>query len=515
MKKLKLVQVKSYVLFLMLVTVSLATKAQDPASPNYIGIGIIVDQPTNINRAYALYDLLKENSISNGKDILTPKILDYVQNCPYGIEGVMYDDNVKLNLYKAGKKIKEIKCSNDWQQIFNNIIQSLDATDGYKAPEKFKKINEGKTISAYTIKIEENLPGRTSVELPKNSLLNLSGIKAKIEFYKADEPYKELKNLYGNYLNVDLKDILVIKSPDVPENFKTAIKPLLSPISKTRIFALKYLAYGAALSEKGDFATALNCFYSSLFTSDDILASIKEKAKIRGIAYNNISTIFSTQFSERKEMAKLFMLAAELNKEFANSEAAITAQDDYYKQIDKVAALCQQVEENARKARAARGLKALAAGISSLGTSLSSMNISDVSSISTIASAASNLSLTSSTYEQTSGSFLSQLSKSSDNINTESFVIDGIKTEIGKTYLPKEVVYFLTYYPNEVKTTLTDYAKDKPKLKELLNGFYGADAKGKESIIKDIYAQLVKIETVIVNFEVRKQPISEKYTSTF
>lgn len=480
---------------------------------NEIAIGLIIDNQTKLSKSFAFTELFEKNAISLEDKIITTKIVDFVYNSYFGIEGIIYENNVKLKFYKEGKKIKDIKCNNDWETIFNSIVVEIQKFGDYKFNKKFLDISEGKQADFYSRKILDNLPGKLTIQVPESKIINLKSINANIVKFKSKYPSQEIKELIGKFTKSDLNDILVFKSPKVPESFKSSIKPILYPISKTLTFSLKMLSYGGVFIEKKENNLALNCFYTTLNSSQETVSSSKEKAIIKSFAYKNISEIYNSS-ENRTEMSKLFSLASDLNTDFSNSVVAQKEFDDYYASISKVASLCENVENQLIISRNAIGLQALSSfsnGLSSSSSTFSSIGFDTSSLTNSLSTAGSQ----SQEMQESSSSFFNELSQSNNLIKAESFIIDGIDLKNDNNYVSNEVLFYLMNNPLIVKSLLLEFSKDKPKFNKLLLSFYNSKESNKTKLIEEIYLHFKKIEVIIIGLETRNKVVEDKYKINF
>lgn len=508
MKKMHVTLSKSFLLILILI-MSMKCFSQN----NEIAIGLITDNKTKLSKSFAFEELFEKNPIFLDKTIIKAKIKNFIVNADFGLEGIIYENNVNIIIFKQGKKIDVIKCNNDWETIYNSILLQMQKFGDYKSEKKFHKISEGKQDDFYNKKILPNLPGKLTIMVPENKIINLKSINSNIVKFKTRKPAQELKELIGKYTNADLNDIMIFQAPQVPDNFKTSIKPLLYPISKTMTFSLKSLMYGGVFIENKENDCALNCFFTTLNTSKEILCSSKEKAIIKAFAHRNISNIYSSS-NYTADTSKLFGLAADLNTDFSNHDIAQKEFDEYYLSISKVASMCENVENKILIAGNAIFLMAL----SSVSTSLSSSSnlfgassfdfASLTNSLSTLGSQATGL-------QASSAAFFDELATTTNLIKAESYIVDGIDIKNENNYVSSEVLYFLISNPLIVKKTLLEFSADKPKLNKLLLNFYNSTEIKKSKLIEEIYVQFNKIEIITVGLESRNKPVIEKYKSNF
>lgn len=497
------------IILILLLFIANITFSQD----NSIGIGLIADNQTKLSKSFAFSELFEKNPILLDSKIISNEIVDYVYTSYFGIEGTVFENNVNLKFYKEGKKIKDIKCNNDWETIYNSILTEIQKFGEYKSNGKFKNISEGKQADFYSRKILDNLPGKLTIQVPENKIINLKSINANIVKFKSKNPSQEIKELFGKFSTTDLKDINVFKAPQVPESFKSSVKPLLFPISKTMTFSLKMLSYGGVFIEKKENNLALNCLYTALNNSKETISSTKEKATIKSFAFKNISDIYSVT-ENKNEMSKLFALASDLNMDFSNSDVAQKEYDEYYTSISKVETLCENVENQLIMANNALTMKILSSVSSSLSASSSSFSDLGVD-ISSLTSSLSQTGSQGDAMQQSSTAFFNELSQTSNLVKAESFIIDGVDLKNDNNYVSNELLYYLMTNPLIIKPTLLEFSKDKPKLNKLLLNFYNSKETNKSKLIQDIYVHFNKIEVITIGLESRNKVVEEKYKSNF
>ncbi len=479
------------------------------AQEKEIAIGLITDNQTNLSKSFAFVELFNNNPIQLDNKILSAKIVDFVYTSYYGIEGVIYENNVNLKFYKEGKKIKDIKCNNDWESIFNAILVEIQKFGDYKYNGKFQVVKEGKHANFYNRKIVNNLPGKLRIEVPETKIINLKSINANIEKYTSKNPTQEVKELIGNYSESDLNEIFEYRSAFVLPSYKSTLKPLLYPISKTMAFSLKMLSYGGVFVEKKENNLALNCFYTALNAIKETISSSKEKAIINCIAFKNISDIYNVT-ENRKEMTKLLALASDINNDFSNSDVAKKEFDEYYLATEKVLALAVAQY----RSTGSPGLSILSAVTGSLAASSGSFSNLGVD-LSSLTSSLSSINSQLQTMQQSNTSSSNEISPIDNKLIAESFIVDGVDIKNSNNYVSSEVLYYLMTNPLIIKTTLLEYSNDKPKLNKLLLDFYNSKETNKATLIQDVYTQLNKIETVIIGLEARNKVVEEKYKLNF
>lgn len=474
-----------------------------------LGIGVITDFQTKLSKSFAFYDLFSKNKLTRGADVLIPGFVDFVYLSDYALEGTVYESSVDLKLYRKGELQKNIRCNNDWETIFKEISAELMKSDAYFANGKFIPVNEGKKERFYSKKIEENLPGRLTVQVPKTTRINFSSFKARIISFDVVNAYTEIIQIYGKYGKADINEVAMLNNHMVPADFKFNVRALFYPVSNTVTYSLKMLGYGAYLSEKNDYAAALNCYYTALNTSENIMCSIREKAMIRAFAFKGISDIYAS-VNGRNELSKLFGLGYEINYIFSNSPAAYKEQEAYYEQIRKVTSMCMDVQRNLQMMRSAVMMQAMSAVGSSLSTSFSSLGV-DVSSLNSL----SQYSGQGDQMMQQSADFFNQLSQAKDVIDVNSFKTEDVDISHEYNIVSKEILGYLLHQPEEVKSELLRFSKDKPLLNKLLTDFYQSDAEDKKELIKKVYAQMYKIELITVALEAKGKTVDEHYKSIF
>jgi hypothetical protein len=503
---------KLSILLLLTLGIKIAAAAQN------IAIGLIVDNKTKLSRSFAFYDYFLQNKFEKNGQQLQPSLADFVYLSDYGIEGIMYENTVRLNIYRKGiKDPNVIKCNNDWETISEAIAAEL-GKDGFVPPQKFKKIAEGKEQRFYSKTLHENLPGNITIKVPETKLINTKSFKAKINKHKVGDVYEEIKNLYGNFGTSDVSDITVFKVHTVPMDFKSGVKPFVYPISNTMTYSLKMLGYGAVLLEKKDYNAALNCFYTVLNTANGIMCTLKEKAIIKSMAFKNIAEIYS-KMEHRQEMAKIFYFGYEMCEAYANSDKAQKDFESYYNAIAQLEQVCKDVELNVQRARGAVFSAAMGAFASSLSSNSSMFGELGVD-IFPLANSLSGIEAQGQQQAQEAAAFFEQIKQSKDYIQAESFKVDGIESKKEYDYVSEEMLTLLRADPAAIKQELLDFAKDKSNLSRIVNEFYQykqneKDEKEKINMLLDVYKQLYTIELITTTLESKGMKVEERHKSKF
>lgn len=475
-----------------------------------IGIGLILDRETRISKSFATLEILKANPISNERSTLIPKFVDFVYGSEYAIDGEFRDGKVDLRLYKFGKKIANINCANDWMEILNNLVKELEKADGYKLTSKFKSINEGKKQSIYEKEIAKNLPSKLKIETPLNKEVNLSSLRANLSEYNSKKPYEEIMAIYGGFSSADINDIYFFKSKDVPENAKATVKPLVYPLANTTTYSFKYLSYGGVLKEQKDNDAALNCFFTSLNTTDKAVLSSKHRSFLKATAFDKISQIYNNSNS-RSELGKLYSLAAKMNFAYTNSETASKENDAFSHTISEIEQIAQTSEKNAarvKKARTAMMVGSILGGLAPALGSMGTVPVIDMGVFNTISTIGINRA-------EKSQVFLENLARTPIAVPTEVLGLDGLDFQHANLYVSNELFSFLTSHPNEIRDVLVEFSNDKPKLKSLVQSFYSAADSDKPKIAQDVYAQMAMIEAVTCALEVRGKLLDGKTKEIF
>lgn len=482
-------------------------------SAQTIALGLISDQKTKLSKSFAFYELLSKNKFQKKGEILIPEIKDFVYSSDYGIEGVVYENSVKLNFHKNGEdKYTTIKCANDWAVILEEIGKELE-TDGYSLKGNFSEIKEGKPQRFYSGFITENLPGKLTIKVPDSRLINLKSVKGNIIRYKTNNPYQEIKDLYGNFVNVDLNEIQAFKNSSVPYNFKQNIKPLFFPISNTLTYSLKLLGFGGVLMEKKDYNAALNCFYTVLNTTEGIVCTLKEKATIKAIAYKYIADIYNNM-ENRKDLSKIFYLGYEVCNAYSNSDDAQKEFEKYYESIGEIEQVCSEVELNIERAKGAMFAKAMGVFANSLASNSSAFGDLGID-VSQLTTQLSPLESQGSQSLQETTNYFKQLGEVKEIVNTDSFKVEGVNLGKENNYVSSEILNFLFTSPDTIKESLIEFSEDKPQLKNSVNNFYTAKKEDRSVKVKELYKQLYKIELLTITLESKNKTVDEKYKSKF
>ena len=481
----------------------------------YIGIGLIIDSVTGLSRSFAFYELVKNNLLANDVDTLYPVMTDYHFNATYAITGIAGDDYFRLKLYKNGKKLKDIITPNDWKEVYEKLSQALQADHYVSLSNKLKRPDEGTVDNIDAKHIYDCMPGSIENTVPFNTIIDTFKQFANIHYSHSKNAYADAKELYGKYFSYKENKLFFFRNEQVPYNLQRAAKPLVFPLYRSLTPSLTYLSCGKQLSSGMDFGAAISCYYATLVSSNNILASPPERALIRAISFKEISRAHLSLSPGRIYTAGLFDLGASLNDAYLDSYQAREDQKTYYDNINAIKDLCVKAEEKARDIRKQKRLGALMAAVSYAGA-MTTVSAYDNTTSNAFMSQAENYLTTSMTQaNEVSVALKQQYNNVEDNIKAEEFISsDGSAVEVGKSFLAGEIYYYLKLNPQLVKKTMMSFASDKPKLKNLLINFYAATGNNTAEL-NAIFMHISEMEARILNTEIRNLPISQKTISSF
>jgi len=493
----------------------------------HLGIGLILDSMTSISRSYAIYELFQKKPMVVNNDTLFPVIVDYHFNSTYSIRGICSPSSFKLKISKNGSKFKEIETKNNWDSVYNGIYRCLN--EGVNVLPKMKRITikEGKMANVESpgndfVNVKHSIagcfPGYLKINVPEHTIIDTFRKVANISYYETNSPYVTLKELYGKYHISDEDYLFFFRRYEVPYDLRETVKPLVFPLSSSLMPCLSYLSLAKILQEDRDFLASSNALQSCLMTSNKIIASSKEKALIRSIAFAELGEVNLKISDSRSHVKELFQLGSDLNTAYVISLKADTLQKKYYKNIVKIRKFSVDAEEKAKIIRDEK----IAGAIIAVGTlatmttvvaSGAAVNNTAIQSMSnqTIANYKNDL--------QAANEVSNALEKQFENIdkmvNANSFITDeDTKVDLDKTFIAGEVGYYLSTSPELVKNALYEYAIDKKKLKYLLDDFY---KKGEPQLnhIKELMMHFSYIEKTILSFEIRGKVLPKEVYSKF
>lgn len=480
----------------------------------FLGIGSIVDYTTNLSRSFAFRELFQKNGLICKGDTLYPVLVDYPFNATYAITGFFKGNTADFKIYEKGKKVKEIITSSDWKDIYRKLSFAICET---KQPiKKDLDVYEGEAFKFRSKNVSAYFPGEFQLNLPSEKIIDTFKHFASIRTYKNADPYEEVKEVFGTYSKCKEGDLFFFRNDQVPANIKEAARPLVFPLAYSIAPALHYLSLGYQLQRKIDLGASLNCFYSGLISSSKLLTSPYERALIRSLMFNEISTTHLMVSDKRNSTSALFKLGADLNTAYLVSPAAWSQRVKYYEGIGKIKDICATAETKAKEIRGAKRLGGFLAAISAAG-SIASTSAYD-NTVSNALMDQAQTTLTQYFDEANSASTLldDQFKGVEDKIEAESFLIsNGQQIEIGKPFVAAELCYYLLKRPETVKPVALQYAADKPKLKTLLLSYYSGSDNNKKSILEDIFRHVSEMEAKIVNTEVRGYSLSDVTKSSF
>ena len=508
----------------------------------HLGIGLILDSMTSISRSYAVYELFQKKPMVVNNDTLFPVIVDYHFNSTFAIRGYCSPSSFKLKISKNGSKFKEIETKNNWDSVYNGIYRCLN--EGVDVLPKMKRITikESKMANVESpgndfVKhsIAGCFPGYLKINVPQHSIIDTFGRSdwgfipasnrkkkvANISYYETNNTYVTLKELYGKYHISDENALFFFRNWDVPYKLRETVKPLVFPLSSSLMPCLSYLSLAKILQEDRDFLASSNALQSCLMTSNKIIASSKEKALIRSIAFAELGEVNLKISDSRSHVKELFQLGSELNRAYVISLKADTLQKKYYKNIDEIREFSVDAEKQAKIIRdekiagmvGAVGTLATMTAVVASGAPLVDNASSIIQSMSnqTIANFKNDLQAA----NEVSNALEKQFENIDEMVNANSFITDeDTKVDLDKTFIAGEVGYYLSTSPELVKNALYEYAIDKKKLKYLLDDFY---KKGEPQLnhIKELMMHFSYIEKTILSFEIRGKVLPKEVYSKF
>ncbi len=480
----------------------------------YLGIGLIIDSATNLSRSFALFELFQHNLVTRDADTLYPVMIDYPFTAPYAITGIFNDKNVKLKIYKNGKKIKEITALNNWKNIYSEVAKVVTDNKDFNISSKFKTVGEGLVDNVDARKIKNCMPGSMELQIPYSKIVDTLRRYATIRYYQSANPYTNNKELYGKYSAYNENKLFFFRSGDIPYNLKDAAKPIVFPLYKSLIPCLTYLSSGKQLANENDYGASLNSYYSALVSANNILASPFERALVREITYREINHAHKLLSSSRVHSASLFQLGSDLNKAYLNSDVAKTEREEYYNNIQKIEELCTKAEDKAKEIRGQKRIGGILAAISYAGALTSTSAYDNTTSDALMSQAETYFTSSMNQASIVRDALTEQYRNIEDKIDAGSFITsDGTQIETGRSFLAGEVYYYLSNHPELVRNTLLSFASDKPKLLNLIQAFYSGQ--NTDTTLNDIFSHISEIEAKIVNAEVRNIPLTAKVLSTF
>lgn len=479
-------------------------------SQNKIGICPIIDDKTNLNRSFALLQAFTKMGLEDKTSLA--EILDFPYSNVYAITGNTSGDIFSGILYKNGKKVKKIENEN-LNNLTKQIIEFM-TEDGNIFKGKLSKINEGSGIDFPENKIHNLFPKNMPLQVNSKELYNELNQFYNIKFKDKKPNLETIPIMYGNYNNINEKDLFFFKNKTVSENLKDVVRPVVLPFYQNILIPVSYLNYAVYFDNNKEYRKAFQMYLSTIYSSTNINSTTDtDRSLFRKIAYSYLSNLQDKISEKRKGLKRLYLLASELNSNYINSEKAKKADEEYSANLSKLVEIAKSGEENAREVRNQR----LSGGIMAVTGALQSVNASGALTgsvnnaidytqffqSSTVAYANAN---------QIQNNLQNAFSDIKEKINPQDFVIEGVRLENLDSPVAMEVLRFLTISPETSKTVLLKFAEDKPVLAKMLNDFY---AKNNQKSIGFIVNQIKKIEILSSYFESRDLDISEKALSEF
>lgn len=479
-----------------------------------LGIGVVVDSTSNMSRSFALYELLKRNPLINAGDTLTASLTEYFPYAtPFGITGIINKSTSQFKIFKQGKKYKEINTTSDWKNIYFKIAAVM-AEFGYQTTVAFKTVDEGSMMNLGSGRIYNFMPGLITYEIPFSPPMDSLKKEIQIEYKSKVSPFESAREVYGSFITYKENDIFFFKNSNVPKEMRDAVLPLVYPRYNSLYPTLIYMADGYNLSNSNN-AASMNLFFSALNSSNRLLASKYEKAKIRKMIFEELGKQYSRL--KRSQTSSLFTLASELNKSYYKSNDGKSEKMDFKLNMGNVTSMAQEAENAARMIRAANWQK----GISAANAAIAEISYASQGNKAGVDASSKQLQLALTEYgKQTSQAraMLDQKFKDIDKKINADYFISGEDTETGymRHLITPEVNYFLVLSSSAVKSVMETYAADKPKLKTLIADYYITPEPLNQIKLKKLITYLDGWEREVINLEIRNLPVSiSKYENKF
>jgi len=482
--------------------------AQETDTTPILGIGIIKDEISQMNRSFALYEAMEDLKITKTKTPIAGMI-DFQMNNKYSIIGKTIGNQFMGTIYKDGKTDNQIIASLNWKEIANQIKEYL-SKENIQIDGKVQNVKEGSSLDFPANEIVSLFPKTLPIKIANLDVFQSSMNYFNLKEVKDKNSIETSKELFGNYIETDKKDIFFFKNKEVPDNLKMAIEPIVLPLYETVIVPIKYIDYGASFEKINNLYAASQSYTSSLYSSAKLNASAFEKSILRKTAFEKLANLQDKISDKRQEMKQIYLLGTMINDAFINSEKGKEIYNEYYTNLGEVAKLCATAEQKAKEIRSQKRVGGFMAILNTAQSALTAdlSNLETVNSLTT--QATDNFKQAFANAQQLSVALHDKYEGIETQIKAENFISDGIEIDTGNSLLITDLFFMISTIPNEVETILSDYAKGKPKLQALLFKYFHTKSKNKEELLNKIVSHIAKIEAIATNFEVRKIPISEK-----
>ncbi len=520
-----------------------------------IGIGLIKDSVSNLSLQYGIFDFLSHNQLTdkNGTKIL-PILTMKRGVTDYYINGKMTNKEFACNVWYTGKLIGKIniypnkyttvKETNTQTQNNINSEGLKNSKDVYYESVNKKRSEELAYRSAHVNFGDENtisekelqnqlfnqlellILGNNSNYNPKRNFSfytqlfpiksysaqssdiadNIFGVQEPLDNYKITKEKNSLdiaESVLPNFTS-DKLNIFFFTSSYISSGMQDQANKFVFPLYRHSTPARLYYMCGKAAYYKKHYESAIECFYSGLFS----ILFATELSTNKEIIKRNLLKNLDSAYTKNNQLASAYLCKglAELHNSLSASK--IFAQDDntVSQNFYKIGEMLTEVE---RKAKAARRdsrmatFQAVTAGLAAAtsavndglnglsGQSLQTQSLAN--QMATFIGQSSDISMAS--YDATNAA-------ANTFANAFSDVVADFKNNNIETDKPILAYDFLTIIVNkqvaiEQKVAILNFTDNIPALKEKVRNYYTLLNNGSNisaNVINDIYRTLSKIE---------------------
>ena len=482
-----------------------------------LGIGMMIDSLSVLNRSFAFYQLFRDNPVILNGAVLNPRLIDYPfsYETDYAVTGMFYSRYALIKLYKKGKKIKEIRTQNDWNDIYIKIAGEISGGNAVIAKKKIT-VDEGSHYHFPDSHIDEYFPGGEEIKLTSPLIHEKLKDHMKVAYTVSKDIHKDIRDIYLKYSRYNENSLFFFRNDNVPTALKNAVRPILFPLYKRIYSSVAYLDYGTLLLQHKEYGESANCLMSALYASHNLLSSPYDKSLIRNMVFSELSDLHAAS-ANRTYTVGLFKLAAGLNQEFLNSEEARNQRSEYYNGINAIQQTSIKAEDAARKIRGQKRLGGFMAIVSIASAAATTNAYDNTVSNAFLDQANATFSQTFTQASEASNALNEQYKNIEETIDAKSFLTaDGESVEIGKSFLAEEVFHFLNKSPGLYQKLLLGFCADKPVLKKLVTDFYTAsDNLQQAKLLKEIAVKMAELEVKVLNYELRNIPLPLNIKNSF
>ena len=376
---------------------------ESTAGKTTIGIGMIVDTPSQVSCQYALYSLLNSNPVSTQANERIYPVLTLKRGLTtYYIEGVYSNASIDLQLWQKNtfrktihinpKNVKdELPGELDLKEIYKEIARAME---GMPADESGKLKNtlafessdelvskDAGSISTFIFasannfippidfkKDLYNLFSDGAIETEYNELKELKGKKFKFTSFEeyVEKSYPSLaaqfqtpKFMPGNNMEqaqsvlrlykIRKSELFFFSSKFVDDKAKIACRKVIFPLWKRPATAITYYAAAKGFMQEDYTDAAIEAYYSALMMTDGLNTYPSVIYYLKSKIYSGLSEAQAKQGNAGS--AVVAQQLSSLYSSLINAQATASRNQEFRKFSNEVSAYFAKIEQNAYAAK--------------------------------------------------------------------------------------------------------------------------------------------------------------------